>query len=389
MKNRYFSLTALALALLGGSVAQAVPQVFVDEDFEGYTDTAALEASWLFVPGTSGSKNLTLIDQTYSTIINSTTFEPYPLGQKAFDPTSTGATGKGVEFVGSGVLELDLPTINGGQPLLPTAEKSVVFGGDIFDVNGHANMRRSLGLRNSNAENLIEMGFWNTSALSYAARAVNFGGPAPDPGTGGWFFFELDPSLDGPDAGTTVTPFDIGEAWHRYEVIVTPTSLTYTFDLYRDGINNATEATGVDYSITYEGLDTTAAGFNKIRFGGPSGNTSTGQTGYGGVVFDNIYLALEDAAVEPPVLVGDYNGDLVVDAADYTVWRDTLGTSVTTGTGADANGNGVIDGPGVGSDYEFWANNYGATSASSSVTIPEPASLVLVALGLVAVAQRR
>ena len=39
--------------------------------------------------------------------------------------------------------------------------------------------------------------------------------------------------------------------------------------------------------------------------------------------------------------VGDYNGDGKVDAADYTVWRDTLGS--TTDLRADGNGNGSID----------------------------------------------
>ncbi len=56
---------------------------------------------------------------------------------------------------------------------------------------------------------------------------------------------------------------------------------------------------------------------------------------------------------------GDYNRDTGVDAADYTIWRDTLGNTVTAGTGADGNGNGVIDGPGAGSDYETWTTNYG------------------------------
>lgn len=59
---------------------------------------------------------------------------------------------------------------------------------------------------------------------------------------------------------------------------------------------------------------------------------------------------------------GDYNRDAVVNAADYTIWRDTLGTTVEVGAGADGNGNGQIDGPGAGSDYEFWTNNYGTRS---------------------------
>ncbi len=52
---------------------------------------------------------------------------------------------------------------------------------------------------------------------------------------------------------------------------------------------------------------------------------------------------------------GDYNGNGVNDAADYTVWRDSLGDVVPNGTGADGDANGVID----AGDYDAWANNYG------------------------------
>ena len=42
-----------------------------------------------------------------------------------------------------------------------------------------------------------------------------------------------------------------------------------------------------------------------------------------------------------PALPGDYNNDGTVDAADYVVWRDTLGS--TTDLRADGNPNLVID----------------------------------------------
>lgn len=69
---------------------------------------------------------------------------------------------------------------------------------------------------------------------------------------------------------------------------------------------------------------------------------------------------------------GDYNRNGVVDAADFTVWRDTNGQTVTPGSGADGNGDGTID----ASDYLVWINNFGlsldaavvaATSASAYV----------------------
>lgn len=87
------------------------------------------------------------------------------------------------------------------------------------------------------------------------------------------------------------------------------------------------------------------------------------------------------AAVIQPT--GDYNGNGVVDAADYTLWRDTLGQSVPQGTGADGSNNGLID----QADYDFWAQQYG-TAVATSQTIPEPGALVLGVLGLTCVGLR-
>lgn len=69
---------------------------------------------------------------------------------------------------------------------------------------------------------------------------------------------------------------------------------------------------------------------------------------------------------------GDYNLDGVVDAADYTVWRDTLGQSVAVSTGADGDGDGQI----TASDYSVWQSNFGSSSGSATA-VPEPASGLL------------
>jgi len=83
----------------------------------------------------------------------------------------------------------------------------------------------------------------------------------------------------------------------------------------------------------------------------------------------------------PPTTTGDYNGDLIVDAADYTVWRDTLGTAVAAGSGADGNGDGTIN----NGDYDFWKMRFGdvipagSAGSTAAVLVPEPtfASLIL------------
>jgi hypothetical protein len=77
---------------------------------------------------------------------------------------------------------------------------------------------------------------------------------------------------------------------------------------------------------------------------------------------------------------GDYNGDGIVDAADYTVWRNTLGLGVDpVGSGADGNANGEID----DGDYLFWKEHYGDVIPPGSgglAIVPEPAG-IFIALG--------
>ncbi|MEN0110275.1 MAG: fibronectin type III domain-containing protein, partial [Planctomycetota bacterium] len=50
-----------------------------------------------------------------------------------------------------------------------------------------------------------------------------------------------------------------------------------------------------------------------------------------------------DSSAREIVSPGDYNGDGVVNAADYTLWRDAESTIVAPRTGPDADGSGLVD----------------------------------------------
>jgi hypothetical protein len=79
--------------------------------------------------------------------------------------------------------------------------------------------------------------------------------------------------------------------------------------------------------------------------------------------------------VTPAPLAGDYSGNGTVDAADYVVWRKTLGS--TTVLDADGDGNGRVD----QYDYAVWrftfGNSAGAAAMSATSAVPEASSAVL------------
>ncbi|TWT76958.1 hypothetical protein Pla123a_23830 [Posidoniimonas polymericola] len=76
------------------------------------------------------------------------------------------------------------------------------------------------------------------------------------------------------------------------------------------------------------------------------------------------------ALASPPVLPGDYNGDSLVDAADYSLYRDAKGASVLPYSSADGNGDGRVD----SLDGDLWRLHYGETLAASPVAAPIAAS---------------
>jgi hypothetical protein len=94
--------------------------------------------------------------------------------------------------------------------------------------------------------------------------------------------------------------------------------------------------------------------------------------GYNGVVFDSVSVSTV------PPQPGDFNGNHIVDAADYTVWRNNLGSDESFLNGGGDGQNGIDL-----ADYDFWKLNYGlsnipaSSGASAFEVVPEPQSFTL------------
>lgn len=76
------------------------------------------------------------------------------------------------------------------------------------------------------------------------------------------------------------------------------------------------------------------------------------------------FADLDADAFIPTPLDADYNGDGAQNAADYTLWRDTLDDNVGGAgngelDGADGNDNGIVD----QADYDLWASDYHPTGS--------------------------
>ncbi len=91
--------------------------------------------------------------------------------------------------------------------------------------------------------------------------------------------------------------------------------------------------------------------------------------------------------VGPAILAGDYNGNGIVDAADYVLWRKNVGQPSQT---LPNDTTGVIIGD---AQYNLWRSNLGSTtavpagaSAESASAVPEPSSMCLLILSFAALA---
>jgi hypothetical protein len=70
---------------------------------------------------------------------------------------------------------------------------------------------------------------------------------------------------------------------------------------------------------------------------------------------------------------GDYNGDGMVEAADYGIWKSQF-PFVGPGLNSDGNGNGVVD----AADYTVWRDNLTTDGeAGLGAVVPEPVSWLI------------
>jgi prepilin-type N-terminal cleavage/methylation domain-containing protein/prepilin-type processing-associated H-X9-DG protein len=82
-----------------------------------------------------------------------------------------------------------------------------------------------------------------------------------------------------------------------------------------------------------------------------------------------------DYEIDEGGLAGDYDGNQVVDGADFLLWQRSFGSTATpAGSGADGDGNGSID----AGDLTIWRDAFGSSAAAPvAAAVPEPASWLL------------
>jgi hypothetical protein len=397
---------ASSLALLLAAPAWAATTI-IDENFDSYADTAAMQAVWTADLGMGTQPQ----PGPYGILVPNTSAGLTPPYDNPPD-----LQGKGVNILAN-INEYNGPAKPQLANLVPTATQSIRLSADLFDNN--ETHRISVGLRNDTVQrefgvfgsNFIELGFYNTRDLDPVdgTTALNFTGYAyrlntlfnTDSLVGSglvqqpnWQNFDLDPALDRPDEEEGAAPnnyttqADIGPGWHRFTVEIGVNYHKFTLDLFRDGLKN-TEATagvgtpGVDAEVTWMVMphnDATEPNpfdpYTSLRFGSPSGIANTVES-----VVDNIKLELIDV-VAPPSNNADFNNDNVVDGADFLIWQKGLGlTGQTDKTNGNANTDQVVD----AADLAVWASKFGGAPAVGAVAaVPEPATAALAAVAILA-----
>ena len=102
-------------------------------------------------------------------------------------------------------------------------------------------------------------------------------------------------------------------------------------------------------------------------------------TGFESTPFYQGDLVVIQRTVRIPILAGDFNFSGSVTTADYTTWRNNFGS--TTNAAADGNGNGIVD----AADYVIYRKalahgSGGGAGNLAAINAPEPPSAILVLL---------
>ena len=140
-------------------------------------------------------------------------------------------------------------------------------------------------------------------------------------------------------------------------------------------------------SVNLAGLPTSLIDIGDL-FGNTGGVVTDPLTGDAQVNLDSLeVIALEINPIILPPSVGDFNLSGGVDVMDYQFWSTAYGSSVPQSSGADGNMDGLVNAP----DFTVWRDAHEALQSSSQTesTVPEPTSNLLFAWVMAYTMQRK
>jgi Tol biopolymer transport system component len=171
----------------------------------------------------------------------------------------------------------------------------------------------------------------------------------------------------------------------QYDRVVVDGNLALDGTLAVSLINGFTPGVGQSFDVL--DWDTLAGAFDTLSLPALSA----------GLLWNTSQLYTNGVLAVAAALAGDYNGNGVVDAADYTVWRDHLGQAFSL-----FNENSAAATPGLvdAEDYTFWKSHFGETAGSGAIAtarsapgeppasgveaVPEPTAILLALGGFLA-----
>lgn len=162
-------------------------------------------------------------------------------------------------------------------------------------------------------------------------------------------------TADGPDNGAAAGDSP-GERW---ELLTASNNRIFEAFLFGESVFN--DARAVDLGVIFD--PTTPLAQHDVTFGYT--------TGAGDQVVGTVQY------FTAPGVQGDYNNDGQVNAADYTVWRDHLGSNY------QLQNEGTTPGQVTTQDYDVWKSHFGQTinafggGAGAVAAVPEPATIGL------------
>ena len=135
----------------------------------------------------------------------------------------------------------------------------------------------------------------------------------------------------------------------------------------RDILNDA-RGNWRSYQIALDAGDNVQDGWRRTTFGTPDLTAISALEIHTDTWGNGFTLWVDGVSLAPsPLLPGDYNRDLHVDAADFVLWRKTVGQNSAAFGGADGDGDMII---GQG-DYNVWRAHFGESAAAGTTAAGE------------------